>query len=327
MRYSDIKESIVSQFKVTNKVVPYIEGAPGGGKSALAKEIGKELGFERVKMFYASLRDPVDLLGTPRNDGEVTRWIPPEDFHSLQTGHNLLILDELSDAPTPMQNALCGLIYEGVVGPVKLSDQTYIIATGNRTKDKSGANRVVSKLRGRVRTFEFVENIDDWSAWALENNMNPIIIQFLRFKPNMLSDFDPDRICPTPRNWERVNDIPDDLPRDIYFGNVAGDVGEGAAAEFVSFKHIYKNLPNVDGLLLNPAQAAVPEDKSVLYALTGALAHRSSKDNFDRVYTYLEKLPPEFSVMCVQDAIKLHPEIKETKAFVKWAVSNANVII
>jgi hypothetical protein len=31
--------------------------------------------------------------------------------------------------------------------------------------------------------------------------------------------------------------------------------------------------------------------------------------------------------MCVQDAIKLHPEIKETKAFVKWAVSNANVII
>jgi adenylylsulfate kinase-like enzyme len=69
MKYSDIKQSIVAQFNTTNAVVPYIEGAPGGGKSALAKEIGKELGFEKVEMFFASLRDPVDLLGTPNNDG------------------------------------------------------------------------------------------------------------------------------------------------------------------------------------------------------------------------------------------------------------------
>jgi MoxR-like ATPase len=168
MRYADIKQSITRQFQTTNKVVPYIEGAPGGGKSALAKEIGRELGFDRVEMFFASLRDPVDLLGTPSNSGEYTTWKPPEELALLQTGRNLLILDELSDALTPMQNALCGLILEGKVNKLKLSDQTHIIATGNRTKDKSGANRVVSKLRGRVRTFEFTENIDDWSEWALK---------------------------------------------------------------------------------------------------------------------------------------------------------------
>jgi hypothetical protein len=31
--------------------------------------------------------------------------------------------------------------------------------------------------------------------------------------------------------------------------------------------------------------------------------------------------------MCVQDAIKLCPEIKTTKAFVSWAVANSNVMI
>jgi MoxR-like ATPase len=78
MRYSDLKLSILDQFNQPDgkKVVPYIEGAPGGGKSALAKEVGKDMGFEKVKLFYASLRDPVDLLGTPRPDEEVTRWRP-----------------------------------------------------------------------------------------------------------------------------------------------------------------------------------------------------------------------------------------------------------
>jgi hypothetical protein len=327
MKYSDIYTSIKTQFGKTNQVVPYIEGAPGGGKSALAKQIGKDMGFERVEMFFASLRDPVDLLGTPNNSGQFTSWKPPEELAALSTGHNLLILDELSDAVTPMQNALCGLILERRSGQLRLSDTTHIIATGNRTKDKSGANRIVSKLRGRVRTFEYVENIDDWSEWALEAGIDPVLIQFLRFRPALLSDFDPDKICPTPRNWERVNQIPTDLPSELYFGNVAGDVGEGAAAEYVGFRKIYEGLPNIDALLMNPATATVPDDPAVRYALTGALAHRVSKDNFDRVSEYVMRMPPEFSVMCVQDAIKLVPEIKSTKAFVSWAVANSNVII
>jgi hypothetical protein len=245
----------------------------------------------------------------------------------LSTGRNLLILDELSDATTPMQNALCSLIYEGQVGKLKLSDETYIIATGNKTSHKSGANRVVSKLRGRVRSFEFTENIDDWSEWALTNNIDPVIIQFLRFKPNMLSDFDPDKVCPTPRNWERVSLINPKLPTSVYFANVAGDVGEGAAAEFTSFRRTYEDLPNVDALMLNPSKFEVPTKPDVLYALTGAIAHRISKDNFDRVYEFINRLSPEFQVMCVSDAMKLCPDIKFTKAFVTWATANSKVII
>jgi hypothetical protein len=328
MKFTDIKLSIVEQFKHTNKVVPYIEGKPGGGKSALASQVGKELGFDNVVQFFASLRDPVDLLGTPRNDGEVTRWIPPSELSVLSKGRNLLILEELPDATVGMQNALCGLIYDRRVNDLHLSQETFIIATGNRTQDKSGANRLVSKLLGRVRLFEFQENIDDWCDWALANEINPILIQFIRFRPDLLSDFDPNRKCnPTPRTWERVNLIPTELPTEVFFANVAGDVGEGAAAEYTGFARIYENLPNIDALLMNPAKAEVPKDPAVLYALTGAIAHRTSKDNFDRVCEYIDKLAPEFQVMCVSDAMKLKPEIKTTKAFVSWAVKNSNVML
>jgi hypothetical protein len=330
MRYSNIKTSIVEQFKAPqgNKVVPFILGAPGGGKSACARDIVAELGVETVVEFTASLRDPVDVLGTPNNTGEYTRWVPPEEFYNLRTGRAALILEELSDAPIPMQNALCGVIYDRRAGNLQLSKDLFIIATGNRTEDKSGANRITSKLANRTRRFDFQENIDDWTEWALDNDMDPVLIQFLRFRPGLLSDFDANRFAnPTPRAWERVNLIPASLDAGLFFDNVSGEVGEGAAAEYTGFRRIYMSLPDVDSILLDPAGADVPQDPATLYALTGALARKSTKDNFDRVSKYLSRMSPEFNVMATKDAIKLQPTIKHSRAFIEWASKNAEVLM
>lgn len=330
MRYSNIKTSIVEQFKAPggNKVVPFILGAPGGGKSACARDIVGELGFETVVEFTASLRDPVDVLGTPNNAGEYTRWVPPEEFYNLRQGRAALILEELSDAPVPMQNALCGVIYDRRAGQLQLSPDLFIIATGNRTEDKSGANRITSKLANRTRRFDFQENIDDWTEWALDNDMDPVLIQFLRFRPGLLSDFDANRFAnPTPRAWERVNLIPASLDSGLFFDNVSGEVGEGAAAEYTGFRRIYMSLPDVDSILLDPAGADVPQDPATLYALTGALARKSTKDNFDRVSKYLSRMSPEFNVMATKDAIKLQPTIKHSRAFIEWASKNAEVLM
>ena len=156
MRYQDIKTSVIEQFKNPNghRVVPFILGAPGGGKSACARDIITSLGITNVVEFTASLRDPVDVLGTPNNTGDFTRWVPPEEFYQIRegVGRSALILEELSDAPVPMQNALCGVIYDKRAGNLMLErNELFIIATGNRTEDKSGANRITSKLAGRTQ--------------------------------------------------------------------------------------------------------------------------------------------------------------------------------
>lgn len=332
MRYSNIRTSVLSQFSVDggNAVVPFILGAPGGGKSACARDIVQSLGIENVVEFTASLRDPVDVLGVPDNTGEYTRWVPPQEFYQLRegVGRSALILEELSDAPVPMQNALCGVIYDRRAGNLKLSKDLFIIATGNRTEDKSGANRITSKLANRTRRFDFQENIDDWTEWALDSDIDPVLIQFLRFRPGLLSDFDANRFAnPTPRAWERVDLIPASLDSGLFFDNVAGEVGEGAAAEYTGFRRIYMSLPDVDSILLDPANADVPQDPATLYALTGALARKSTKDNFDRVSKYLSRMSPEFNVMATKDAIKLQPTIKHSRAFVEWASKNAEVLM
>lgn len=69
MIYSKLVNSIMAQFlaKDGHKVVPFITGTPGGGKSACAREIANRLQKEfdipdeRVVEFNPSLRDPVDI--------------------------------------------------------------------------------------------------------------------------------------------------------------------------------------------------------------------------------------------------------------------------
>ena len=333
MKYSDIKASILEQFQAPNghEVVPFILGAPGGGKSACARDIIRSLEIpeDRVVEFTASLRDPVDVLGTPNNTGDFTKWVPPEEFYKLRdgVGKAALILEELSDAPIPMQNALCGVVYDRRAAQLNLTKQLFIIATGNRTEDKSGATRITTKLAGRTRRFDFTENLDDFTLWALDNDIKPELIQFLRFRPSLLSAFDPNTFAsPTPRNWARVSLIPDSLPDQLFYDNVAGDVGEGAAAEYTGFRKIYKSLPNIDAILLDPANSSVPADPATRFALTGALARKTTVDNMDRVMQYTARMPVEFNVMYVKDTLRLTPDVLHTNAFSKWAAEHGDVL-
>lgn len=335
MRYSALHQSIMANFKRTNRIVPYVTGKPGGGKSALGRQIAKDLGVrpEHYTEFNASLRDPVDVMGVPDTRGEYTQWKPPIEFYRLREvkgddAPRFLNLEEFSDATVPMQNALCRVIEDRYAGELQLHHNLYLFGSGNRTEDKSGAQRMTTKLMMRVQELEFDTNLDDWCEWALDAGIQVPIIQYLRFKPNQLHDFQADRRQnPCPRQWEKASLVDTGLPADLYMSNLAGLVGEGAAAEYTGFLRIYMGLPDIDSILHHPDKAEVPKDPAVLYALTGALAHKCSEDNFDRVAKYSGRMPVDFQVMLISDAAKLCPKVKQTKAFVDWAVKNSSVLV
>lgn len=338
MRFQDAFTSMIEQFKVNPRITFLLMGPPGCGKTACARAVIKALGGNESNTaeVIASLHEPVDVNGTPRNvDQPYTSWVPPASFYKLRHGREgdargepcFLLLDEMTDAMTQMQNALCRVIYDNIAGDLRLSDHCIKIATGNRTEDKSGAQRLTTKLANRVRVINFDFNLDDWVSWAIDAGIRPDVIQFLRFRPDLAMDFDPMRITnPTARAWERVSDIPDTLRPEVYYENVCGEVGEGAAAEFTGFQRIYKSIPNIDEILRDPKGAPVPEPGATMFALVGALARRATKDNFDAIYEYTQRLPSDFSVMLVQDAQRYCPEIKDTRAFVKWASDNVRVM-
>jgi hypothetical protein len=209
-----------------------------------------------------------------------------------------------------------------------MPDGWQVVSTGNRQSDRAGANRVLSHLRNRETVLELETHLDDWTAWAINNNVKPEVISFIRFRPGLLHDFDPQRDQnATPRAWvEGVSDVLGTVPADAEFECFKGAVGEGSAAEFVGFVRIFRKLPNPDAILLNPKTADVPADPATLYALSGALAQRATESNFERVCQYSERMPPEFSVLMISYAARRNPDLANTQAFTKWSINHQDVL-
>jgi hypothetical protein len=209
-----------------------------------------------------------------------------------------------------------------------MPDGWMVISTGNRQSDRAGSNRVLSHLRNRETVLDLETHLDDWTQWAIDHNVKPEVISFVRFKPALLHDFDPQRDQnATPRSWvEGVSDVLGVVPPDAEFECFKGAVGEGAAAEFVGYLRIFRKLPNPDAILMNPSTANVPTDPPTLYALAGAIAERASEANFERVCTYAERMGGDFSVLTVSYACRKKPELSNTQAFTKWAVAHQDVL-
>lgn len=326
-KYSDIRSAVLNQWKQPNgNAVRYlIEGAPGGGKSVLCRDIADQIAAKEDQYeMTLSLYDTPDLMGLPDLSGDCSFWKPPMHLKRLAEAsyHRPVVikLEEFTDATTPVFNASCQLLLDNKLGDLHFGNGLYIIANGNRTQDKSGANRIPTKAANRLRIKEFDTNLDEWIAWSRKAGIRYLIPQFLRMKPEHLYSFDPNRkINATCRSWERVNMIDHDQPEHILFDEVRGDVGDGIAAEYVGFIKIANSLPSKDEILKDPLNAHLPDEPGALYAISGMLSHHATPQNFADVIKYADRMKSVFQVMTISDALEKHPELRKSPAFTAWA--------
>ena len=304
----------------------FVWGGPGIGKSAVIRQLAARLGVP-LEDVRALLLDPVDLRGLPflGTDGR-SRWATP-DFLP-QDGAGILFLDELNAAPAMVQAGCYQLVLDRKLGEYTLPANWAIIAAGNRDSDRAVTTRMPTPLRNRFVHLEFEVDLQEWSEWAIQAGIRPEVIAFLRFRPELLSVFDRDaNAFPSPRSWEFVSRILDSTP-DPYVAHelYAGAVGSGAATEFSAFLEMFRELPNIDAILLNPLREPVPEKAAAQYAVASALARCASDVNFDRVCLYLDRMPTEFRVLCVRDAALRQPAIRHTPRYTRWAIENHHLL-
>src|ERR1700730_4770334 len=230
-------------------------------------------------------------------------WAIP-DFLQPQ-GNGLLFLDELNRAPQLVQNACLQLALERQGGEYSLPDGWSVVAAGNPDTHR-GVTRMSEALANRFVHLAIAPDLDDWTRWAISADVRPELIAFVRFRPELLHSYDPkstEKAYPSPRSWEFVSQILNASPPvSVEHALYAGTVGEGPAGELVGFLDVYRQLPSIDGILMNPKKAKVPEEPGALFAVSAALARKSTEGNFDRVMTYADRMPPEWMVYCVKDA-------------------------
>ncbi len=328
MRATTLKQTIKSLFPIQRTLC--VEGAPGGGKTTIVHEVANELDIPCIERHMPTML--VEDFGVMYPDGasgelsyRLPDWFPVK---GKAPDRGILLFDDRNQASSDLQKVLANICQARTLHGVPMPDGWMVVSTGNRQADRAGANRVLSHLRNRETVLELETHIDDWTAWAINHNVKPEVISFIRFRPGLLHDFDPQRDQnATPRSWvEGVSDVLGTVPAEAEFECFKGAVGEGAAAEFVGFVRIYRKLPNPDAILLNPKTSDVPTDPATLYALSGALANRATEGNFDRVVEYVSRMPAEFSVLTVSYACRRDPQLAATNAFTTWSVAHQNVL-
>lgn len=327
MRATLLKQTLKSLFPITRTVC--IEGPPGGGKTTIVHEVAEELGVPCIERHMPTML--VEDFGVlyPGSDSSLSYKLPdwfPVKGKSPEAG--ILLFDDRNQAGPDLQKVLANICQARTLHGASLPDGWQVISTGNRQSDRAGANRVLSHLRNRESVLPLDTHIDDWTSWAIEHGVRPEVIGYIRFRPEALHDFDPQRDQnATPRSWvEGVSATLGVVPPEAEFECFSGAVGEGRAAEFTGFLRIFRKLPNPDGILLNPTTSEVPTDPATLYALSGALSQRATTANMDRFVAYAERMPPEFSVLSVSMACRRDPGLANTAAFTHWSVKHQDVL-
>jgi hypothetical protein len=276
------------------------------------------------------MRDTVDMRGIPfvDKDGR-TRWAVPAEFPKPGT-KGIWLLDEANAAHPQVQVVAYQLTHDRMVGEYPVPDDWVVVLAGNYESDGAVVHKMSSALSSRVIHLDLEADLDDWCAWAGKNGIEPMVIGFVRFRPELMHQFDKkDRAFPCPRTWEFVSDIikakPDPSVENALF---EGTIGKGAAAELSGFVRLYRELPSIDDLIANPKTAKLPTEIAAKYAVAAALGRKANVKNFANVITYLERLPEvEFNVMAVKDAVARDTELRSTAVFGRWCQAHSDVTL
>jgi hypothetical protein len=333
MRPSYIKQVIAASLKEPELAPPiFLEGAPGVGKSAIARQVANEANVGWLDT-RASQHDPTDFRGIPAVVDGKAIWLPPADIpfegNTAIPDTGIWFLDEITSAPPLVQAVLYQAFLDHKIGEHPLKKLWYIMAAGNRIEDRAVTYRMSSALANRFTHIEFEVNLDDWVDWAKKSLVNPNIIMFIRFKPELLFAFNPESsekaFC-SPRTWAFASRHIDIAPTKMLPEILTGTIGKGATAEFLAFLKLQKELPDIDTIF--KGDNFVPGRLDLTYALVGALASRAKGvKEFERMLQYSKHLDTEFSVLLItmlaqkdESAMGLAP------SFEKWAITHSDII-
>jgi hypothetical protein len=261
--------------------------------------------------------------------------LPDAAVHG-ETG--LLFIDEITSAPPSVSAAAYQLILDRRLGEYRVPEHWAIVAAGNRQGDRGVTYNMPSPLANRFSHYEVSVNLDDWAGWAYRNNIDERVIAFLRFRPDLLFDFNPEHnpvAFPTPRSWEfahRALHKFADLPN-LLLGGLEACVGKAAGVELFAFIQSVENLPDIDAILRGESQE-YPDEIDLQYAVATALVARAIRFGEDveilgNILDYANGFKQrEMGVMLVSDLHRaVGSKLFSVTQFANWAEKIGDILV
>lgn len=333
-----MKPSALSEylhFAFANNFPVLITGKPGIGKSDIVAQAATANGAQLI-ISHPVVSDPTDYKGLPfpKKNGVTADFLPFGELHQIITTKKktVFFLDDLGQAPASVQAACMQLLLARRINGHKVSDLVTFIAATNRKQDKAAVAGLLEPVKSRFKTIQELEvDTDDWVKWALVNDMPTELIAFIRFRPELLDKFEPTKDMvnsASPRTVAAVGiQQAAGLPQKFEYDVFKGAAGEAFATEYVGFLKLYRELPSIAGIILNPDSAPVPAGPGALFAISSALAQKMNDDNIGAICTYLDRIPKENSVACMKDAASRDRTICNNRAFIEWQEDKSGIIM
>ncbi len=303
-------------------------GPPGVGKSQGVRQVANEIYLRTGKKVSITdvrllLFNPVDLRGIPtaNEDKTLAVWLKPKIFQMDGSSDmiNILFLDEISAAPQSVQAAAYQITLDRTVGEHRLPDNCIVIAAGNRVTDRSVSYNMPKALANRLCHIDISSDRASWHSWAAGAGINSIVTGFIEYKPDMLMQFDPLRdslAFPTPRSWEMVSNILNNISEDIsaVFPLISGCIGMDAANALRLWSEVYASLPSAEDIFAGCC-SDVPMRSDRLFALSSRIleyAHSScSRAELKNAVAYIKQFPPEFRNRIFADFLNIKTLLKD----------------
>lgn len=305
-------------------------GPAGAGKSDVVAQLVAHRKVELRDVRLANL-DPTDIKGFPVPDTAkgIMRWLPA-DFMPAK-GKGVLFFDELNLAEKMTQASCYQLMLTRQVGNYKLPAGWDIVAAGNREGDRGNVVRMAGPLANRLVHLDYEIDLAEWVAYAHKCGVVSDLIDFVRFRPELLHKFDAqakDPAFPSPRTWFYVNRLLKESPvRDVQFELIKGTIGIGAGTELQGFLDHVAKLPRYEDIIANPTRVDVPLKVSAQHAAALMLARQVTPGDFPKAVAYVDRLSQEMGVLFMRDVGERLPALRTTSTYRDWTVKNHDVVI
>lgn len=299
MNFNDTLKS--AELVIATNEVPLIVGESGIGKTALAKTLARKHGWSFV-VIDGNLLKEGEIGGLPTveeyriKDSEGRAVSKKATIYAVHTKLReidnlilkgkevLLFIDEINRCEHSVQQELMNLILNREINGYKLHDKVKILAAMNPSS-KYGSDfdyQVVDMDAAQGNRFVWLNMESDaqgWIKWAIENQIDNKIIEFISTFPEHLHSINEDDIRATPRSFERVSksyklykENKDSIPRRVFLNVLKGNLGRIIAEQLMDF------IDSDNVALISPEEIFKKEN------LQEETKERISKESHTRLY-------------------------------------------